>query len=182
MNIITRQEAIQKGLKTYFTGKPCKNGHISERMICCICIMCHQESGKKYRSNNKEKIKQYFKQNGKKYYSTEKRRKKYIDNVELELFHHAKHRAKTKRLEFNLTKEDIIIPNTCPIFGVPLNFENKNNVPTLDRIDSNKGYIKGNIQVISFKANRLKNNGSIEEFKKIINYMETHQKIGLKNG
>ena len=52
----------------------------------------------------------------------------------------------------------------------------------LKKIDSSKGYIKGNIQVISFKANRLKNNGTIEEFKKIISYIETHQKIGLKNG
>ena len=179
MNIITRQEAIQKGLKTYFTGKPCKNGHISERMICCICVMCHQESGKKYRSNNKEKIKQYFKQNGKKYYSTEKRRTKYQKNIQMELFHHAKNRSKLKNLEFNITKEDIIIPEKCPVFGTTINFMYKDNVPTLDRIDSNKGYIKGNIQVISFKANRLKNNATIEELKNILNYMESN-KIGLK--
>ena len=96
MKIISRQEAINQGLKTYFTGKPCKNGHISERMICCICIACHQESGKKYRENNKEQIKQYSKENSKKYYSTEKRRKQYRENIESELFNHAKNRAKKK--------------------------------------------------------------------------------------
>ena len=46
-------------------------------------------------------------------------------------------------------------------------------MPTLDRIDSNKGYIKENIQVISFKANRLKNNATIDELKCIIKYMES---------
>lgn len=71
------------------------------------------------------------------------------------------------------------------LFDIPITFENKDNVPTLDRIDSSKGYIKGNIQVICFKANRLKNNSTIEELKKIISYMELNQNtnnIGLKNG
>jgi hypothetical protein len=59
------------------------------------------------------------------------------------------------------------------VFGTPINFENKNNVPTLDRIDSTKGYIKENIQVISFKANRLKNNATVDELKSILKYMES---------
>lgn len=42
---------------------------------------------------------------------------------------------------------------------------------TLDRIDNSLGYVKVNIKVISSKANRLKNNGTIEEFKQIIEYM-----------
>ena len=70
-----------------------------------------------------------------------------------------------------------MIPKICPVFGVEIGFYDKQCVPTLDRIDSDKGYIKDNIQVISFKANRLKNNGTLEEFKKIITYME-----GLKDG
>ena len=176
MELISRQEAIEKGYKTYFTGKPCKRGHISERMICCICVICHKENGLKFRKENKDKLQNYNKEYHKHYhkqnYSKEKRRIKYIENVELELFHHAKHRAKRKCLEFDIEKEDIIIPEKCPVFGTPLNFDHKNNVPTLDRIDPNKGYIKNNIKVISFKANRLKNNGTIEDFKKIIFYME----------
>lgn len=42
MDIITRPEARQKGLKTYFTGKPCRNGHTSYRYVqsgtCAQCI------------------------------------------------------------------------------------------------------------------------------------------------
>ncbi len=42
----------------------------------------------------------------------------------------AKYRAKQKGLEFNITKEDIIIPDTCPLLGTPMES------PSLDRIDS----------------------------------------------
>jgi len=172
MNIVTRQEAIEKKLKYYFTGKPCKRGHISERTISCICVQCHKENGEKYRNENKEKIKKYSVENRHKYYSTEKRRKQYRKNVETELLNHARSRSKKKNLDFNLEKNDIIIPDVCPVFGIKIGFHDKNSVPTLDRLDNNKGYIKGNVQVISAKANRLKNNGSIEEFKRIIIYME----------
>jgi hypothetical protein len=182
MKTKSRSQAIKDGDKVYFTGKPCKHGHTSPRLVVGACLECKKQIDKNYKENNKEHIREYHKKYSKKNYTTENRRKKYIDNIEVELLHHAKSRSLLKNLEFNITKEDITIPSTCPIFGVTLNFENKNNVPTLDRIDSSKGYIKGNIQVISFKANRLKNNGTIEEFKKIISYMETHQKIGLKNG
>jgi len=181
MKIKSRKQAIIDGEKVYFTGKPCKHGHISPRLVVGACLECKKQIDKNYKENNKEHIKEYHKQYSKKNYTTENRRKKYRENVELELFHHAKNRAKLKNLEFNITKEDIVIPKVCPIFGIPLNFENKNNVPTLDRINSGKGYIKGNIQVICFKANRLKNNGTIEEFNKIIDFMKTHLDIGLKN-
>jgi hypothetical protein len=185
MHIKTRSQAIKDGDKLYFTGKPCKHGHISPRFIFGACSECKKQIDKNYKENNKEHIKEYHKKYTKENYSTEKRRQKYIDNVELELYHHAKHRAKQKEMEFNITKDDIIIPERCPVFDIPITFENKDNVPTLDRIDSSKGYIKGNIQVICFKANRLKNNSTIEELKKIISYMELNQNtnnIGLKNG
>ena len=41
MNIITRTEAQAQGLKTYFTGKPCKHGHVAERYTSRgICVEC----------------------------------------------------------------------------------------------------------------------------------------------
>jgi hypothetical protein len=84
-----------------------------------------------------------------------------------------------KNLEFNLEKEDIVDTwKYVTVFDIKIGFHNKQCVQTLDRIDSDKGYIKGNIQVICSKANRLKNNGTIEDFEKIISYM----KNGLKDG
>lgn len=48
MEIISRKDAIERGLKRYFTGKPCKNGHVSERKVSdCRCISCNQEKEKR---------------------------------------------------------------------------------------------------------------------------------------
>ena len=173
MRIISKQEAKEKGFTFYYTGKPCKHGHYSSRLVkggsCKECKNLYQN---KYRVENKEFIKERHKEFRKKNYTTEKRRASYIKNIETEILNHAKHRAKLKNMEFNLTKEDIIIPEYCPVLGIKLNPLDKLATPSLDRIDNNKGYIKGNIKIISNKANRLKNNGTIEEFEKIINYMK----------
>ena len=40
MEIITRKEAKEQGLKKYFTGKPCPRGHISERYMSGRCVAC----------------------------------------------------------------------------------------------------------------------------------------------
>jgi hypothetical protein len=91
------------------------------------------------------------------------------------LWSFAKRRAKLKGIEFSITPEDIIVPNLCPIFGIELNFGTKiewESSPSLDRINPNLGYIKDNIKVISWKANRLKTNASVEELEKIIKYMK----------
>lgn len=82
----------------------------------------------------------------------------------------SKSRAKRKGFEHNITIEDIIIPKNCPLLGIPL-FAGKESVcpnsPTLDRIDSSKGYVKGNVWVISYKANTIKSNATLEELEAI---------------
>lgn len=87
----------------------------------------------------------------------------------------AKYRAKQKGLEFNITKEDIIIPDKCPLLGISLT-KNKiiqqGNSPSLDRIDSSKGYIKGNVWVISNRANTLKNDATLQELKTLVENLE----------
>ncbi len=81
------------------------------------------------------------------------------------LYSLAKSRAKLKKSEFTIELSDIFIPEFCPLLGLKLemNSNNKWAHPSLDRIDNSKGYIKGNIMVISFRANFLKNNASVEE-------------------
>lgn len=78
----------------------------------------------------------------------------------------AKKRAYQKNLPFNITIDDIIIPEVCPILEVPLIMGTKGNyeyTPSLDRIDNSKGYTKDNVMVISKKANSMKNSASLTE-------------------
>lgn len=91
------------------------------------------------------------------------------------MFRKAYERAKAKNLPFNIDNEYIrsIIPSHCPIFGMPLEWSilrgNSHNTlpnsPSLDRIDPTKGYIKGNVWIISQKANQIKSNATHEELK-----------------
>ncbi len=101
------------------------------------------------------------------------------DNPEKFLYNAAKSRAVKKNIEFNITIEDIHIPEFCPVLGIKLEFACErvsHYSPTLDRIDNSKGYTKGNVMVISWKANSIKNIGTAEEHEKIAKYMRDNIK------
>jgi len=82
-----------------------------------------------------------------------------------------KYRATRLSIPFNLTAEDFIMPNICPILKIPLDGRDVSHEPTLDRVIPELGYVKGNVNVISHKANRLKNNATIDELLSIIKYL-----------
>ena len=94
----------------------------------------------------------------------------------------AKRRAEKNGLEFDLsTYKDLPkCPKKCPILKINLivgtSKDGKgggtDNSPSLDRIDNNKGYIKGNVQIISRKANQMKNNANFEEIEMLYKYMK----------
>lgn len=83
--------------------------------------------------------------------------------------------AKKKGWDFDLTPEYLeeIYTGVCPVYGVPFVMFDKHhpNCPTLDRMDSSKGYVKGNVNWISFRANRIKYDATPEELKMILDYM-----------
>lgn len=69
--------------------------------------------------------------------------------------------------------KDIVIPTHCPVFGWVLRAGGRHfNSMSIDRVDSSKGYIPGNVKVISLRANQLKNNATIEELENIVKYMK----------
>lgn len=78
-------------------------------------------------------------------------------------------KRKKKINDFDLEISDIIIPKYCPYLGIELTtiLEDctKDNYYSIDRIDSTKGYVKGNIMIISRLANTMKNNASIDLLK-----------------
>ncbi len=87
----------------------------------------------------------------------------------------ARQRAKDKNLAFNLDNNFVrsIVPSHCPIFNTKLEWSVQRgnghcplpSSPSLDRIDPSKGYVKGNVWIISHRANQIKSNASHEELK-----------------
>lgn len=86
-----------------------------------------------------------------------------------ELYSHLKSSAKSRGLEFNLTKtdlHDLSFPLTCPILGIKLTWNRGcagDDSYSIDRINSDFGYVKGNVIVISNRANILKRDATLRE-------------------
>jgi hypothetical protein len=90
-----------------------------------------------------------------------------------EMLKGARNRAKDKGLPINIKIRDIVVPTHCPLLGIPLasakgNGGPKHNSPSLDKIIPALGYVKGNIQVISYKANVMKSNATLEEMETLV--------------
>lgn len=92
------------------------------------------------------------------------------------LYKNIKSRCKRIGKEFSIELEDITIPEKCPVFGFDLKREDRQTwmcAPSVDRIDSSKGYIKGNVTVVSRRANILKRDATLEELEQLFNYYRT---------
>src|ERR1035437_6511260 len=79
-----------------------------------------------------------------------------INFVERTLLFRAKSNAKRAGVPFSLTIEDIVILSECPIFHIPMIVHpgaKSDNTPSVDRIIPRLGYVKGNVQIISWRAN-----------------------------
>lgn len=87
----------------------------------------------------------------------------------------ARNRAKAQGVPFELTLDDLKIPTYCPVFNIPLNYGKgmgpQKDSPSLDRIDPSKGYIRGNVQIISNKANVMKQDATKEDLLKFANWI-----------
>lgn len=93
--------------------------------------------------------------------------------VQYTMFYDARKRAIALSLPFDIEPEDIVVPDVCPVLDIPMaQGAGRENTPSLDRIIPSLGYVKSNIRVISFRANRLKSDASIDEMRRVIAYME----------
>lgn len=85
--------------------------------------------------------------------------------------------VRTSGREFTAHLSDLSVPLVCPVLGIPLDYfaeSNKaENYPTFDRIDNNLGYVPGNVHIISWRANRIKNDGTAAEHRRIADYLDT---------
>jgi hypothetical protein len=95
------------------------------------------------------------------------------------LFQHARQRAADQGVPFEIALDDIAIPETCPVLGLPLASGSGGMVPTsptLDKIIPALGYVPGNVAVISWRANKLKSDGALEELELVVAWMRKQKK------
>lgn len=94
---------------------------------------------------------------------------------ELIIWTRARRRAREEKVDFTIIPPDIHIPLRCPYLQIPLlapcNGTIKDNSPSLDRINPCIGYVETNIQVISYKANKMKNNATPQELRLFAKYI-----------
>lgn len=139
----------------------------------------YQTKVKEYQAAHKKEISQQKQQ----YYQNNriiirrKQNERRKQNPEKTLYQEAKRRAKRNNLEFDIEISNVVIPHLCPVLGIPLLSGNRTvreESPSIDRINSTLGYVKNNIRVISYRANRIKGNCSIDELLKVISYMKSN--------
>lgn len=145
--------AKRLGHSTYL-GRPCKYGHEGRRTLRGQCVECQKLSHKKHRVARSERAKAWRK-----------------ENRERAMLNEARNRATAKGLDFNLALEDIKIPDVCPVLGIPMD------QPSLDRWDNSLGYVRGNVFVISWRANQLKRDANLDEIARIHAYMSEKPKF-----
>ena len=167
----------EKELEHFCKNKKAKQG------VTNLCKSCHYKNRKeKYYKNEKEtrlRVYQKRKENPERYRAYLKEKKEYRSNRrEQYLFLACRKRAKDQNLPFNIEVTDIVIPKYCPILEIELVFAERRdnfNGPSVDKIIPELGYTKGNIRVISKKANMMKLNASKDELikfsKNIITYL-----------
>jgi len=92
--------------------------------------------------------------------------------LEKKIYNRVKARAKEKNIAFDLDLSDIVIPDACPVLNHTFIYGDLDWTYSVDRQNPNGGYTKDNILIISNKANRAKNNLTLDEFRKVLSYME----------
>lgn len=163
----------------YRTYKP--NGHVKaviRRFICkCDCgatveVMSTNLRGKE-RGCGCGRVKHGYGIGWPKGYNSEQKYK----TPWYSLWKGARDRAQNKQMKFTITPEDVYnaMVDTCPILGITLKPSDSyywNASPSLDRIDSSKGYTPDNIWVISARANRIKSDATLDELKSLVAALE----------
>lgn len=111
--------------------------------------------------------------NGKRDQINAAEREKHRSNPLENIFNCAKQRARRHGLEFSIKISDLTLPAVCPVLGIPLCVGNGRvgfNSPSLDRIDNRLGYVRGNVIIVSYRANTIKNDATLEELSKVVEF------------
>lgn len=152
--IVSKAEAIELGLNKYFTGIPCKKGHISHRYTkngsCFGCTLENQ-----FKRSRASDPRHYMVKN-------------------------ASYRARARGVPFDITYQDIVIPESCPCCNVRLIPKSERLVrmktgafdtPSLDRKVPHLGYVRGNIGILCMACNAKKAGIDEQMLKFLVDYL-----------
>jgi hypothetical protein len=132
-------------------------------LLSGICIECSKAAHSDWHNKNSEIANTAY----------NKWRQSHPETV---LVRSAKKRAQQRGLPCTITEADIVIPDVCPVLGIPFERGTKSRPahgsPSLDCFEPALGYIPGNVSVISHRANTIKNNASLEEIEKLVFWMQ----------
>lgn len=156
-----------------------KNGKYGRRAFCKECERRIQNSPEKLARRNE--LRKQRRENDEyrlacNLKDTETRHNN-ADSIKKALLRAAKARAKKKNIPFNITIEDFTLPEKCPLLEISLTVgygSSQENSYSLDRIIPELGYVKGNVWVISNKANTIKNNASLNELQLLVKNLENY--------
>lgn len=182
---------IEKPIEEFGTRK--RKGK-SEREVKSWCKPCEKEALQIWRKSNPGAYSEQAKRNGLRRIhkaTADPEYKKFLraqkaenakKNVKSYLLSRIKSRAKRRNIPFDLEISDLIIPTHCPLLGVKLEIGIKGNYfnsPSVDRINNTMGYVKGNVAIISCKANSMKNSATKEEMETFIKNIQTYMQIKI---
>lgn len=128
------------------------------------CRECLAAVAKEWKDRNKAKVAE----TNRKFYHSGKYRAYLERDPRRSLLRAARNRALVRGIPFTISLADVVVPPTCPVFGMPLkphfgSSGGRPDSPSLDRIIPALGYIPGNVRVISHLANSMKGNATPEQ-------------------
>lgn len=140
-----------------------------------------KEDKRKYYEQNRDKIRQYYQDNREWLLARSRESRCGLDGSIKTMLASAKTRAKKRDWEFDIDEDYLLSIATehCPVDGRPLDWDKKLSTngrssptsPSLDRLDSSRGYVKGNVRIIGDQWNRWKSNMTLEDVEKLCLYM-----------
>ena len=174
-----RKLAKELGLK-YYEGRECLHGHGATRSVANgDCVVCRRIAKAKA-SRQKRAARGLLKPGRKRKYpilvGPPKPVKKHAPKpiTEFDFWVRRNRLQKTERIKLPIEYYSTLYVTHCPLLGIELTYTNykqqrtPDNYATLDRVDSTKGYTLGNVQILSFRANTLKGDATLEELKQIV--------------
>jgi len=172
-----------------------KNGPGGYRYTCKLCDKEYYRENQQrilarrrnYTEGKAEELRINWQFNAKKYRERRRGEEAYVLR---QLLKGAKARAKAKGLPFDLTMEwlETMVISHCPITLEPIDWTREQvvagkpgqNSPSLDKNKPELGYVQTNCAIVSFRGNTIKNNGTIDEHRRVVQYMAAQQLRGIE--